>query len=90
MNLYKIEHLNLGLQGFAWSNSYQHTWAHPFIHYLIQNFGESAIANLMLYPDTVVDVTGKSWDTLKATWKQSIMDKYAGKEIPNWLREYLT
>ena len=60
-----------------------------FIHYLIQNFGESAIANLMLFPDTVADVTGKTWETLEAAWKQSVMDKYAGKEIPDWLSEYL-
>jgi len=53
-----------------------------FTRYLIKDFGEEAISNLMLFPDTVVDVTGKTWDTLKVEWKQYIMDKYAGKETP--------
>lgn len=60
-----------------------------FTSYLVKDFGEDAIANLMLYPDTVVDVTGKTWDTLQEEWKRYIMDKYAGKEIPDWLSEYI-
>ncbi|MBQ8632436.1 MAG: hypothetical protein IJ420_02395 [Lachnospiraceae bacterium] len=51
-------------------------------YYLIKQFGEDTISNLMLFPDTVVEVTGKTWDTLKEEWKQYIMDKYAGKETP--------
>lgn len=58
-----------------------------FACYLIRNYGEDAITNLMLFPDTVIDVTGKTWDTLENEWKQSIMDQYAGKEIPDWLSE---
>ena len=57
-------------------------------YYLIKQFGEDIISNLMLFPDTVVEVTGKTWDTLKEEWKQYIMDKYAGKEIPDWVKEY--
>ena len=60
-----------------------------FTYYLIKDFGEDAIVNLMLFPDTVVDVTGKTWETLENEWKQSIIDKYAGKEIPSWLSEYI-
>jgi len=60
-----------------------------FAHYLVKDFGEDAILNLLLFPDTVVDVTGKAWETLETEWKQSIMDKYAGKEIPDWVSEYL-
>ena len=59
-----------------------------FAHYLIKDFGEDVISNLMLFPDTVVDVTGKEWDILKEEWKQYIIDKYAGKEIPDWVNEY--
>lgn len=58
-----------------------------FTYYLIKNFGENAIINLMLFPDTVIEVTGKTWEALENEWKQSIMDKYAGKEIPGWLSE---
>ncbi len=59
-----------------------------FNRYLIKAFGEDTVINLMLYPDTVVDVTGKNWDTLQEEWKQFIKDKYAGKEIPDWVSEY--
>ena len=58
-----------------------------FTYYLIKDFGENAITSLMMFPDTVIDVTGKTWETLENEWKQSIMDKYAGKEIPSWLSE---
>ena len=58
-----------------------------FTHYLIKIYGENAITNLMLFPDTVVDVTGKPWETLENEWKQFIIDQYAGKEIPSWLNE---
>ena len=60
-----------------------------FSYYLIKDFGEDTVSNLVLFPDTVVDVTGKTWDTLQEEWKQYITDKYAGKEIPDWLSEYL-
>ena len=56
-------------------------------NYLIKDYGEDAILNLMLFPDTVLDVTGKNWETLEIEWKQFIMDKYAGKEIPSRLSE---
>lgn len=56
-------------------------------YYLIKQYGEDAIFNLMLYPDTVVDLTGKTWDTLKSEWKQYIQDKYNGKELPSWLEQ---
>jgi len=58
-----------------------------FSRYLIKDYGENAILNLMLFPDTVVDVTGRNWETLEKEWKQSVMDKYAGKEIPSWVSE---
>jgi len=59
-----------------------------FAYYLIKDFGENAIIDLMLFPDTVVDVTGKTWETLEDEWQQYIMDKYGDKEIPDWLSEY--
>ena len=60
-----------------------------FAYYLIKQFGEEAVSNLMLFSDTVVEVTGKTWDTLKEEWKQYIFDKYAGKEIPKSSLEIL-
>lgn len=56
-----------------------------FAHYLIDLYGEDAIFNLMLFPDTVWNVTEKSWEELEAEWKQYIHDKYAGIEIPEWV-----
>ena len=56
-------------------------------HYLIGIYGEDAVIGLMLYPDRVVEVTGKTWETLEAEWKQQLREKYAGKEIPDWLCE---
>lgn len=63
------------------------TSINSFTYYLIKHFGEDAIVQLMLYPDTVMDVTGKTWETLENEWKQAVMDKYAGKEIPSWVSE---
>ena len=79
---YVLKEFSLAYRGGGYS-------VNSFTHYLIRNFGEDVISNLMLFPDTVTDVTGKDWDTLKEEWKQSIMDKYAGKEIPDWLNEYI-
>lgn len=58
-----------------------------FAHYLIDLFGEDAIFNLMLFPDTVWNITEKSWEELEAEWKQYIHDKYEGVEIPNWIKQ---
>lgn len=56
-----------------------------FTYYLIKNYGEEAIIDLMLSPNTVNEVTGKNWDTLENEWKQSIVEKYSDKQIPDWL-----
>jgi len=56
--------------------------------YLIELFGEDAISNVMLYPETVEQVTGKTWKELETQWQQHIRDKYAGIEIPNWVDDY--
>ena len=63
------------------------SFLNSFTYYLIKDFGENAIINLMLFPDTVIDVTGKTWETLENEWKQALMDKYADKETPGWLSE---
>jgi hypothetical protein len=82
ISCYVLDEFSLDYRGGGYS-------VNSFTYYLIKIFGEEAISNLMLFPDTVTDVTGKDWDTLKEEWKQSIMDKYAGKEIPDWLSEYI-
>ena len=58
-----------------------------FTNYLIDLYGEDAIFNLMLFPETVWDITAKNWEELEAEWKQHIHDKYAGVEIPEWISQ---
>lgn len=54
--------------------------------YLIDRYGEEAVCGLMLFPETVEDVTGKSWEELESEWEQHIRNKYAGIEIPpDWI-----
>lgn len=50
--------------------------------YLIDLYGEDEVYNLMLFPETVEDVTGKTWEELAAEWEQHIRNKYADVEIP--------
>lgn len=53
--------------------------------YLITLYGEDTVMDLMLLPDTVEDVTGKTWDTLISEWKQAIKDKYAHIDPSDWV-----
>lgn len=59
-----------------------------FTHYLIDLYGENAIFNLMLFPETVGDVTGKEWDELETEWISSVGNKFEGVEIPEWVLSY--
>ena len=56
-----------------------------FTHYLIDLYGEDAISNLMLFPETVCDVTGKSWNGLEAEWITFLKNKFKEVEIPEWI-----
>lgn len=46
-------------------------------HYLAGIYGEREVYNLLLYPDTVKEITGKTWDELLSEREQYIRDKYA-------------
>lgn len=50
--------------------------------YLIDIYGEKAVYNMMLYPDTVEEVTGKTWDQLSSEWEQYLCDKYGDVKLP--------
>ena len=56
-----------------------------FTNYLIDLYGEDAISNLMLFPETVLDVTGKNWNELELEWTTHIKNKFRGVEIPEWI-----
>ena len=61
-----------------------------FTNYLISLYGQETIIDLYLYPDTIVDMTGKTWDKLTYDWETSIKEKYDGYTIPEWVIERRT
>ena len=56
--------------------------------YLAGMYGEREVYNMLLYPDTVKAVTGKTWDELLAEREQYIREKYAHVDLSdlpeNW------
>lgn len=54
-----------------------------FSHYLIDLYGEREVYELMLFPDTIEEVTGKTWEQLASEWETHIRDKYAGVQKPD-------
>lgn len=50
--------------------------------YLIELYGEKTAMELLLFPDTVETVTGKSWEQLRSEWEQHIRAKYAHVDLP--------
>jgi hypothetical protein len=48
---------------------------------LIELYGEKTAMELLLFPDTVETVTGKSWEQLRSEWEQHIRAKYAHVDI---------
>ena len=53
-----------------------------FSRYLMDIYGEKTVCELMLYPDTVEEVTGETWVQLALKWEQHIREKYDGVKIP--------
>ena len=56
-----------------------------FSRYLVDLYEERVVYELMLFPETVETVTGKTWETLQKEWKQHIQEKYADVELPDWV-----
>ena len=50
--------------------------------YLSDLYGEETVWKLMLFPNTVQDVTGETWYTIAQAWEQHIRDKYANVVLP--------
>lgn len=57
--------------------------------YLVDLYGEDTVIDLYLYPDTVEEVVGKSWDKLAYEWRENLKEKYAECKIPDWMIEDL-
>jgi len=55
------------------------------LHYLFLQFGEETTTEMLIFPNTVKEVTGKNWDELGAEWEQWLRGKYEyeGAEIPD-------
>lgn len=58
-----------------------------FTNYLLGLYGEDTVPQILLFPDTVETVTGKTWDDLKADWQQHMEKKFENFEIPDWVYE---
>lgn len=69
-NYYKLEYLR-GAQSL-----------NSFSRYLIDLYGERTVYNLMLYPETIEEVTDKTWEQLALEWELHIRNKYKGIENP--------
>lgn len=54
-----------------------------FSRYLIDLYGEREVYNLMLFPDTIEEMIGKTWEQLASEWEKHIRDKYADVQMPN-------
>ncbi|MBP3378449.1 MAG: hypothetical protein J6L96_06850 [Clostridia bacterium] len=59
-----------------------------FNRYLTDIYGLDSVYDMMIQPDTIEDATGKTWETLILEWETHIRNKYAGKEIPDWLDKF--
>ncbi len=53
-----------------------------FSRYLIDLYEERVVYDLLLFPNTVEEVAGKTWEELCADWEQHIRDKFANVSIP--------
>lgn len=58
-----------------------------FTHYLLGLYGEEIVPELLLFPDTVETVTGKTGELLQSEWQRYIEDTFKDVEIPNWVYE---
>ncbi len=48
-----------------------------FGRYLCDIYGEAKIMRLMLFPDTVQEITGKDWETLRSEWELYLKEKFS-------------
>lgn len=67
---------------------YGRNGTYSFSNYLIDLYGEDTVFQLMLFPDTMESVTGKTWDEQKDDWLAYMEEKFAGVEIPEWISEF--
>lgn len=56
-----------------------------FTHYLLDQYGEDTVPQILLFPETVESVTGKTWDDLRAEWQEYMEKKFENFEIPDWV-----
>ena len=75
MNSYELDYNN----GGAAVNS--------ITRYLLDLYGEEAVLQILLFTDTVEDVTGKTWEELESEWMQHMDKKAENIVIPDWVYE---
>lgn len=54
-----------------------------FSRYLSDLYEERTVYNLLLFPETVETVTGKTWEELQSEWEQHIRKKYINVQLSN-------
>ena len=58
-----------------------------FCRYLTNLYGEDTVYQLLLFPETIESVTGKTWEAQEADWLAYMAEKFEGVEIPDWVAE---
>lgn len=58
-----------------------------FAHYLLGLYGEEIVPEILLFPETVEEVTGKTWEILQSDWQRHLEEKFKDVEIPDWVYE---
>lgn len=58
-----------------------------FTHYLLDLYREDVVVQILLFPEIVETVTGKTWEELKADWERYMEKKFENFEIPDWIYE---
>lgn len=56
-----------------------------FLHYLLDLYGEENTYQLLLFPETMEAVTGKTWEEQEKDWLSYMAEKFEGVEIPDWV-----
>lgn len=54
-------------------------------HYLLDLYGEDTVVRILLLPEIVETITGKTWDELQIAWQKYMERKFEHFEIPDWV-----
>lgn len=55
--------------------------------YLLDQYGEEVVVQILVFTDTVESVTGKTWEELENDWRQYMDEKSKEIKVPDWAFE---